>query len=619
MNCLQWLRVQCTAILFLGLAVATAYGQLPGSSNASAANQRESARLERFYEQQLKEALSNYYTEESYLVDAKVDLQKVRVPKGFKRSTQREEPVGLEQLPGLPILPQGFSRTVKEDTVKPERYTNALKIRQKTIRVIVDTSYTYNDITFVEELVRSEANLDATRGDLVKVDQKAFPRSKNKFTERSSSASTKPKVDTARADTAAVDKAREAGFFRMNNPRLLRYIIYGLLAFVLLLVLALFLSGRRSDDEQEEPTRSSGDQQAFDELKAEIKSLKQNGEPDEEEQEVEITPERRALFEKDRSYITNQYISRPQKVANLLEKWIKSDPDEGVLKAAKAVKGGNPKLLTTLRPVLEREHFDALQYCIEDMRPMTAHEQMKQARQFRKALQEVSVGEEEQGDADHDMFNFMKQLSDDQILHLFKDESDDMIAIALAQLEGDRSAEILQLLDEKRRTSILVKMGNIDDLSIDAYKEVANHFSEKALKIINMKYVAADGVQSILKLIDTLPVSQQEQYVQSIAESDLELAQKVRKYFVGFSDIPGVEDQVLEESLNELETETLILALMGADDEIYDTIMEFRPRREQQLIKSEIETRTDTEHDDIDEARKKLLQKIRNKTKQQSS
>lgn len=621
MTYLQLGRVKLLLFIILGLGISTSYAQLPGSGDLSSENQRETSRLERYYEVQLKQALSNYYNEASFLIDAKVQLAEVKVPKGYKRSTEKEEPLKLNKLPGLPILPEGFSRTVEDDTVKPDEYSTALKIRQKAIRVVVDTSYSYDDISFVEELVLSEANLDETRGDVVNVDQKAFPRSKNELVAEKKPQKQSPqqaKADTAKQDTAKTeDKTDEAGFFRLDNPEFLRYIIYGLAAFILLLAIALFLSGRKSKKEEQELQRKGADGKAFDELKAEIQSLKE-GESEEEDEDIpEITPERRALFEKDRSYITNQYISQPQKVANLLEKWIDGD-DDGVLKAAKAIKGGNAKLLTTLRPVLTRESFDALQYCLEDMNPMPQHEQMKEARQFRKELQEVSQDEQKK-DADHDMFNFINQLSDDQILHLFKDESDDMIAIALAQLDGDRSANILQILDEDRRTSILVKMGNIGDLSIDAYKEVANHFSEKALKIINMKYVAADGVQSILQLIDTLPVNQQEKYVQSIAESDLELAKKVRKFFVGFSDIPSVEDHILEESLNELETETLILALIGADQDVYEQVMNFRPKREKMLIKSEIETRSNVDKSDIDGARKELLQKIRNKTKELNS
>jgi hypothetical protein len=345
--------------------VGTTFGQLPGTSgNISAQNQQETARLERQYEVQIKNALSDYYNEHSFLIDANIELEEVLVPNEYNRSREREEPVGVDQLPGLPILPQGFSRTVDEDTVKPERYSSALQIRQMSMRVVVDTSYSFDDIQFVEELVTSEANLDETRGDNVTVDQRAFPRGQNTLAAEEGTSQNNTQPDTSREDTLREDdqsETEEAAFFRWDNPELLRYIIYGLLGFIILLSIALFLAGRNKKEEESDVDRrqTGTDRQAFDELKQEIKNLKED---ESEEEEREITPERKALFEKDRSYITNQYISHPQKVANLLEEWITSDPDEGVLKAAKAVKGGNEKLLSTLRPVLKRKHVDYLQY-----------------------------------------------------------------------------------------------------------------------------------------------------------------------------------------------------------------------------------------------------------------
>ena len=43
-----------------------------------------------------------------------------------------------------------------------------------------------------------------------------------------------------------------------------------------------------------------------------------------------------------------------------------------------------------------------------------------------------------------------------------------------------------------------------------------------------MKYVAADGVDTILSTIETMPLSEQDAYVASIAEQDLELAKKLK-------------------------------------------------------------------------------------------
>ena len=71
-----------------------------------------------------------------------------------------------------------------------------------------------------------------------------------------------------------------------------------------------------------------------------------------------------------------------------------------------------------------------------------------------------------------------------------------------------------------------------------------------------MKYVAADG-GTILNTIETMPLSEQDAYVASIAEQDLELAKKI-KVFIGFDDLPKVKVELIKSALDEIPSETLL-------------------------------------------------------------
>ena len=45
------------------------------------------------------------------------------------------------------------------------------------------------------------------------------------------------------------------------------------------------------------------------------------------------------------------------------------------------------------------------------------------------------------------------------------------------------------------------------------YKDVANKFSSKAIAVKDMGNVAVDGLASILNILDTLPLEQQDAYI----------------------------------------------------------------------------------------------------------
>jgi flagellar motor switch protein FliG len=259
---------------------------------------------------------------------------------------------------------------------------------------------------------------------------------------------------------------------------------------------------------------------------------------------------------------------------------------------------------------LQDAHYNSIQFGLSNIETIPIEEKVEEVEKFKKSIQGVKK-ERQNEDKQSNLFDFLDQLTDQQLMHLVKGESDEMTAILLAQVAGDRSSYVLQKTDEQKRISVVLKMGKINNIPISIYKKVAAHFSSKALSVSDMKFVAADGVESILTTIDSMPVSEQESFVRSIAEQDLKLAKKIRKYFVAFTDIPEMNDDVLQKALENMGTEELIPALYGADDAIKQKILQIRPKREQQLITSELGNIRDLSTSEVEQASKKVLQEIR--------
>ena len=625
-----------TGIIALQSMIVT--GQIVPGQNSSADVQEEAVKYERYYEVVLDNALSEYYREGTFIVDVKATLERILVPKGYQ-VVQLQEDIKIENLPGLPFIPPNLqsNRPTGQDSIKASGFDARFQLTRLNIKVLVDTSYSDEDVDFVEEAASLIANADEFRGDIVSVSKKVFPRNSRAFEQDikkltapspailldSNNIQEQPSEDTEESivndissilpDTVfqTLVEEREQKLFLgidWNNPEHLLYII---LALAILSIAALIYAvSRKPKTKNDEDTIQNREQSKT------ILNRPQSitTEINEEQSYKGPTVKEMAKFEGDKTFIANMCISKPKVISSMFSEWIANDEEQGTTKVVRSLISVDEKLINILKPYMSSNIYEIINYGIDNSGSLTLEERINETENFRSSITTYKTPKESE-DKETSMFEFVDQLTDQQILHLMKDESNEMISILLAQVAGERAGIVLQKMDENKRISILLKMGKINNIPISVYKKVASHFSTKALAISDMKYVAADGVETILNTIETMPLSEQDAYVASIAEQDLELAKKIKKYFIGFDDLPKVKIELIKSALDEIPSETLILALRTAPAAVREKVLKSRTKRDQQLILSEIEMPSDATNSEVEDAQKTILYAVRRKMK----
>jgi len=625
-----------TGIIALQSMIVT--GQIVPGQNSSADVQEEAVKYERYYEVVLDNALSEYYREGTFIVDVKATLERILVPKGYQ-VVQLQEDIKIENLPGLPFIPPNLqsNRPTGQDSIKASGFDARFQLTRLNIKVLVDTSYSDEDVDFVEEAASLIANADEFRGDIVSVSKKVFPRNSRAFEQDikkltapspailldSNNIQEQPSEDTEESivndispilpDTVfqTLVEEREQKLFLgidWNNPEHLLYII---LALAILSIAALIYAvSRKPKIKNDEDTIQNREQSKT------ILNRPQSitTEINEEQSYKGPTVKEMAKFEGDKTFIANMCISKPKVISSMFSEWIANDEEQGTTKVVRSLISVDEKLINILKPYMSSNIYEIINYGIDNSGSLTLEERINETENFRSSITTYKTPKESE-DKETSMFEFVDQLTDQQILHLMKDESNEMISILLAQVAGERAGIVLQKMDENKRISILLKMGKINNIPISVYKKVASHFSTKALAISDMKYVAADGVETILNTIETMPLSEQDAYVASIAEQDLELAKKIKKYFIGFDDLPKVKIELIKSALDEIPSETLILALRTAPAAVREKVLKSRTKRDQQLILSEIEMPSDATNSEVEDAQKTILYAVRRKMK----
>lgn len=632
-----------TGIIALQSMIVT--GQIVPGQNSSADVQEEAAKYERYYEVVLDNALSDYYREGTFIVDVKATLERILVPKGYQ-VVQPQEDIKIENLPGLPFIPPNLqsNRPTGQDSIKASGFDARFQLTRLNIKVLVDTSYSDEDVDFVEEAASLIANADEFRGDIVSVSKKVFPRNSRAF-EQDVKKPTAPSLTILLDSTNIVNniqeqpiedteegivndispisavlpdtvfqtlvEEREQKLFLgidWNNPEHLIFIILALA--ILSIATFIYAVSRKPKTNNDEDTIQNREQSKT------ILNRPQSitTEINEEQSYKGPTVKEMAKFEGDKTFIANMCISKPKIISSMFSEWIANDEEQGTTKVVKSLISVDEKLINILKPYMSSNIYEIINYGIDNFGSLTLEEKINETENLRSSITTYKTPKESE-DKETSIFEFVDQLTDQQILHLMKDESNEMISILLAQVAGERAGIVLQKMDENKRISVLLKMGKINNIPISVYKKVASHFSTKALAISDMKYVASDGVETILNTIETMPLSEQDAYVASIAEQDLELAKKIKKYFIGFDDLPKVKIELIKSALDEIPSETLILALRTAPAAVREKVLKSRTKRDQQLILSEIEMPSDATNSEVEDAQKTILYAVRRKMK----
>ena len=209
------------------------------------------------------------------------------------------------------------------------------------------------------------------------------------------------------------------------------------------------------------------------------------------------------------------------------------------------------------------------------------------------------------------VFGFLEQLSDNQVASLLSSDKPELASVVFAQLNRDRKLAVLENIDEELRSEILISLSDIKKMPLSIIKEVGIRYSKKAREVAGLEDVKIDGLKALVETLDELDYKKQVDIIDTMRASDLEKGERLERMFIGINGLSKIPEDSLRTALSELQTETIIRALYGVDAEHVDYVLQARPPRERELIKSELEIQPSFSSSDQISARKLVLQSVR--------
>jgi flagellar motor switch protein FliG len=586
-------------ILFAAAAISWTQGPGP-AAHGSRTLADDRARLAHGYERTIHDALVRYFADNTFLVRAHVEFDD---PDDMDVDARGNSASTLPALPGLPYQPYDL----KAPTTSPDE-----RIHSVYMDVLVDTAYNQKDRDFIQYLVTVAANLDTARGDELHVQRAVFPRDDRAFRK------TMPAPEALVKDTEAGPDT-----VRVSPPKTLREEFLERLIWILpLLVVCLFClaalwllrkpamrripgamkarfrKGSRGGDDDDPPSQGPVDEEESPKPKSSRQALPPTT-------AMPLATDPSSL----RPFLVNSFVGEPRVCGQILRSWLDRDPSKGLKDAGLLFAGGSSKLLELVRESLGEQWARSLDAKLASGEEVVETEFVAAASEFRREFRNATMHQADSRDGD--LFGFLEQLNEAQIMHILKDEPLGISGFALAQVTPAKAGSILQKLDAPTRARLMYAIGNVTQVPRDVYKQVADRLSLKAMDVANMKFVAADGVESLVHLIENLPVDQQFQYIHSLSEVDLNLAKKVRKRTITFPELASLPDKFLSTGIQAVDPETLALVLPALDQEQRARFLSLLPERMRLLLQSAMETQKSATPSDVEAAQNRLLRTFR--------
>jgi flagellar motor switch protein FliG len=212
---------------------------------------------------------------------------------------------------------------------------------------------------------------------------------------------------------------------------------------------------------------------------------------------------------------------------------------------------------------------------------------------------------------DHKVFGFISQLNDIQIFKLIEKDKPELSSVLFAQLPDERKLKVMELLDEVERGELLLKLTDMSRLPLSVIREIGQRYAKKAKEMAGLYNIDIDGIGAIINTLDELEENKQKEILETMLQNDLNKGQIVESKFIGFFNIHKLEADTLQNAFMDLETETLLNALFGADEKTIEAVLNTRPPREGEMIKSELESGRTVSNSARSIARKEMLSKVR--------
>ncbi len=220
-------------------------------------------------------------------------------------------------------------------------------------------------------------------------------------------------------------------------------------------------------------------------------------------------------------------------------------------------------------------------------------------------IDRISIGRSTKG------LEALKWMDARAVAELIRLEHPQIIAIVLAYLEPDQSAEILTCLPANMRSDIMVRIATLDGVQPSALTELDDIMEKTFAGKGTTRTSALGGAKAAANIINNLEPSQEGVIMEQITQTDEALGSRIQDLIFVFDNLLEIDDRSMQELLRQVSSDRLLLAMKGCEDAMKEKIFKNMSQRAAEMLKDDLESKGPVRISEVESAQKEILQTAR--------
>jgi len=216
-------------------------------------------------------------------------------------------------------------------------------------------------------------------------------------------------------------------------------------------------------------------------------------------------------------------------------------------------------------------------------------------------IERINIGRSSKG------LEALKWMDSRAVAELIRLEHPQIIAIVLAYLDADQSAEVLQELPGALRSEVIMRIASLDGVQPSALSELDDVMEKQFAGKASGKTSVLGGAKAAANIVNNLDPGQESALMEQITAADQALAARIQDLVFVFDNLIDLDDRSMQELMRNVPSDKLLIALKGADEILKQKIFKNMSQRAAEMLRDDLEAKGPVRLSEVEAAQKEIL------------